>query len=144
MKTLIVYDSKYGNTKTVAEEMACALGGSASAVDCEHLQLGMLDGVELLILGTPTRNRTATPLARDAAVVIGESVSARGMKVAAFDTGFVGPFAGSGAVKLAHLMQEAGFELAADPEHFLVEHLHGPLAEGEAARAGDWVKHLAA
>ncbi|MBA4370194.1 MAG: hypothetical protein C0418_01270 [Coriobacteriaceae bacterium] len=144
MKTLIVYDSKYGNTAELADEMLLALGSEAKACDCEQLELGMLEGVELLIIGCPTQKWTASPPARDAAFVIGESVSPSHLKVATFDTGFVGPFAGSGAAKLADMMAEAGFEVVARPEHFRVEHLHGPLEEGETERAREWALALAA
>ncbi len=144
MKTLIVYDSKYGNTQSLAEAMADELGEAASVCDCEHFELRMLEGVDLLIIGCPTQKWTATPLARDAAVVVGESVSAAALKVAAFDTGLSGPFAGSGAAKIAHLMTEAGFEMLGKPGHFLVEHLHGPLVAGEADRAREWVRGVAA
>lgn len=144
MRTLIVYDSKYGNTGTLAREMASAIGDAATVSDCEQFQLSMLEDVELLIIGCPTQKWTASPMARETAFIIGESVSSHGLRVAAFDTGFYGPFSGSGAAKLAGMMREAGFEVVTEPERFLVRHLNGPLEDGEAARARDWAKRLAA
>lgn len=144
MKTLIVYDTKYGNTRELADEMALAIGSTARAVDTEHLELSMLNGVELLIIGSPTQMWTASPPARDAAYVIGGAVSPTRVKVATFDTGLDGPFGGAGAGKLAELMKEAGFEVIASPEHFLLEHLHGPLEKGETDRAREWALALAA
>jgi flavodoxin len=59
MKALIVYDSVFGNTAKVAQAMAEAL--QTSAVPVSRVTADMLRGVDLLIVGSPTRSFRPTP-----------------------------------------------------------------------------------
>ena len=51
MKTAVVYESSFGNTRTVAEAIGGALDAPVYSVDEEPPQLGELD---LLVVGAPT------------------------------------------------------------------------------------------
>ena len=53
MKTLVVYDSVFGNTEKIAKAMAEAIGGEAKQV--ASVQASDLDGVDVLLAGSPTR-----------------------------------------------------------------------------------------
>jgi len=56
MRTLIIYESMYGNTRQVAEAIAggCQRAGDASAVRVGEFDPAQLTGVDLLVLGGPT------------------------------------------------------------------------------------------
>ena len=86
MKTLVVYDSVFGNTEKVAQAIGAALG---SPEEVGVLRVGdmvpeQMAGVEVLIVGSPTRMFSPTPATR--AVLKALSAKAlSGVKVAAFD-----------------------------------------------------------
>jgi flavodoxin len=57
MKTIVIYDSVFGNTEKIARTIAESLGSRASV---EILQAGVADpeqlaGADLLVVGSPTR-----------------------------------------------------------------------------------------
>ena len=53
MKALVIYDSVFGNTEKIALAVGEAVGAQVVKVDA--LQDGALAGVELLLVGSPTR-----------------------------------------------------------------------------------------
>ena len=53
MKALVIYDSVFGNTEKIA--LAVGEGAGAQVVKVDALQDGALAGVELLLVGSPTR-----------------------------------------------------------------------------------------
>jgi flavodoxin len=53
MSTLVIFDSNYGNTKTIAETIAAELGRGAVAVPVAGLGPDSLTGIELLVVGSP-------------------------------------------------------------------------------------------
>jgi flavodoxin I len=156
MKTMIIYDSFYGNTEKVAQAMATALGLGAEARRVGDVQPGQLTGLSLLIVGSPTRAFRASP----ATVQLLGGLPANalsGVKVAAFDTRmdiadaqvpgilrfFAGIF-GYAAKPIAARLQKKGGTLAAPPEGFVVLGSEGPLKEGELERAAEWARRSAA
>ena len=56
MNTLVIYFSKYGNTRKVAETIAdeCKSNGNVRVLSLDDLALENLHGVDLLIMGSPT------------------------------------------------------------------------------------------
>ena len=157
MRTMVVYDSMYGNTKHIAEAIGKALGLEE---DVGILQVGQvkpeqLAGLTLLIVGSPTPRFSPT----GATTSLLKSIPANGLegvKVAAFDTRiteaeigkvrilafFVSMF-GYAAKPIADRLQRKGGELAAPPEGFYVGGTEGPLLEGELERAADWAREIA-
>ena len=157
MRTMVVYDSMYGNTKHIAEAIGKALGLEE---DVGILQVGQvkpeqLAGLTLLIVGSPTQRFSPT----GATTSLLKSIPANGLegvKVAAFDTRiteaeigkvrilafFVSMF-GYAAKPIADRLQRKGGELAAPPEGFYVGGTEGPLLEGELERAADWAREIA-
>jgi flavodoxin len=155
MKALIVYDSVFGNTEKIAQAMGEALAahGEVELRRVSDAQPGQLAGMDLLLVGSPTRAFRPTP----AAVAFLKRVSAgalSGVKGAAFDTRMpieqapailrflVGIF-GYAAKPLAARLQKAGGALACPPEGFFVTGTEGPLKEGELERAAAWAKAAA-
>ena len=53
MKALVIYDSVFGNTEKIARAVGEAAG--AQVVKVGALQDGALAGVDLLLVGSPTR-----------------------------------------------------------------------------------------
>ncbi|MHA2207238.1 MAG: flavodoxin family protein [Candidatus Thorarchaeota archaeon] len=56
-KALIVYDSLFGNTKTVAEHLAMGIEESGIEVDCMHIddiKINQMSDYDLLAIGGPT------------------------------------------------------------------------------------------
>ena len=87
MKTLVIYDSIFGNTEKVARAIGAAL---STPEEVPVLQVGAvtpadLAGVEVLFVGSPTRGFRPTPAVANflAALPAG---ALQGVKAAAFDT----------------------------------------------------------
>jgi flavodoxin len=155
MKTLIVYDSFFGNTEQVARAIGEALGAQSEVnvlrvgdVKPEHLT-----GLNLLIAGSPTRAFSPSPATKEFLAHIPRQ-NLRGVKVAAFDTRialsdvnsrvlsvFVKIF-GYAAQPIANQLVKKGGTLCLPPEGFFVQGTEGPLKAGELERAGEWAKQI--
>jgi hypothetical protein len=112
-----------------------------------------LTGLNLLIVGSPTRGFSPTPAIKKFLGSIPKQ-RLRGVKIAAFDTRIalsdidsrllsvmVGIF-GYAAKPIAEgLVKKAG-ELGLPPEGFFVKGTEGPLKEGELERAAKWARQL--
>ncbi len=156
MKTLVVYDSCYGNTEQIAQAIARALAlrREITTVRVNDLKPGELMGVELLIVGSPTQRLQPTIAIKNFLKGINRN-GLRGVKVAAFDTRLtkeqieatpVLPFFvrifGYAADPIAARLKGKGGELAVSPEGFYVMGMEGPLKEGELERATAWTKQI--
>jgi hypothetical protein len=62
----------------------------------------------------------------------------RGSRAAAFDTRLASPMAGGAARGIARRLHSRGYELATDPEGFIVTDAYGPMRAGELDRASAW------
>jgi flavodoxin-like protein len=162
MKSLVVYESWFGNTRQIAEKVAAALAeeGEVDVVAVDDPQPSLY-GVDLIVLGAPTHvHGLSGQRSREAAIEQrgegGETgVGARGWidrlplagspLVALFDTRARKPalLVGSAAHGMAHRLRRRGYRLATEPESFFVHGTPGPLEEGELERAEEWGKTLA-
>jgi flavodoxin len=151
MKALIVYDSVFGNTEKVAQAMAEAL--QASALPVSQVTTDQLRGLNLLIVGSPTRSFRPTPaiskflksLSKDQLI---------GVQTAAFDTRIWLPTIDSAALRflvdkggyaantMAQALKKKGGTLLVPPEGFLVTGEQGPLKDGELERAATWARRI--
>jgi flavodoxin len=146
MKTLVLYHSQFGNTRTLAEAIADTLRafgpvriGLVTEPDAKQL-----DDIDLLVIGGPTQGHGVSE-------VVGKFLAAlkvhrvQGVKAATFDTRLRGPeiLWGSAAKGMAVTLKQAGVELVAAPESFLVVGAKQPeLAPGELERARVWAEQL--
>lgn len=146
MKSLVIYDSQYGNTERIARtitEMLRALG-QAQAIRVDPAHEVSLQGVDLLILGSPTQGMRPTPLMQ----TFLENVSAtslRGLAVACFDTRFSGfLWKSSAAPRMVRQLRQLGVEPIVPAESFFVKAMkaEGPLLAGEVERASNWARML--
>ena len=147
MTALVIYDSVFGNTEKIAQAMGQAF---ASQTEATVLRVGdvkpeQLAGLELLIVGSPTRAFRPTPATTKLVGGI-PAQSLTGVRVAGFDTRispgdigspvlrfFVNPF-GYAAKPISDRLVKKGGTLAAAPEGFIVMGSEGPLREGELER----------
>lgn len=146
MKSLVVYESKFGNTQTVAEIIGKALAsnGYAPVVNVESSAALKLDQVDLLVIGGPTQAHGMSPGMRAYVNVLIANAPA-GVRAAAFDTRLKGPgfLWGSAAKGIAEELRRAGVLLVTPPESFLVEGMKEPrLVDGEAERAHAWAMEI--
>jgi flavodoxin len=156
MKTLIVYDSFFGNTEKIAQAIGQALG---SPPDVQVVRVSVcipeqLSDLQWLIVGSPTRGFQPSPLIKNFLATI-PAGALRGVKVTAFDTRsplekfpgflrFLQKRAGWADKHIVAALTKKGGELAAPPEGFFVQDSEGPLVEGELERAGEWARRLQA
>jgi len=83
MKALVIYDSVFGNTEKVAQAISTALNTSALSVG--DVTPEMLTGLDLLVIGSPTRGFRPTEAVAKLLNDLPKKHLA-GVKVAAFDT----------------------------------------------------------
>ena len=153
MKTLIVYDSVFGNTEQVALAIGNSLGSGEDVGTCRvsDIKPEQLNGLGLLIVGSPTRGFKPT----EAITNLLNKIPADGLKgvqVTAFDTR-ISPadvnsrllkimvrLFGYAAKPIADKLEKKGGTLIIPPEGFFVKDSEGPLKDGELERAADWAK----
>ena len=146
MKTLVVYDSVFGNTEQVARSIASAIAGTVKLTKISAASVRDLDGVDLLVLGSPTLGGRATKPMQEFVESIPRAAAEK-VRCAAFDTRLTMKFAkifGYAAPRMADELAHKGGAPASDPEGFIVKGRNGPLAEGELQRASAWGSALGA
>jgi flavodoxin len=163
MKALVVYESMWGNTESVARGIAAGLGEFAD-VEVADVAAGPVElgpDVELIVAGGPTHAFSMTRAntradavrqgARQGTVTTGLREWLDGLpsgqrtpKVATFDTRAdkVRHLPGSAAKSAARAARRHGFAAAAAAESFYVRDVGGPLLDGELDRATAWGRHL--
>ena len=130
--------------------------GEVETLQVSDVQPDQLAGVDLLIVGSPTRQFKATPATIGFLKGI-PKIGLEGIKVAAFDARFtldesekvrilawLVRIFGYAAQPIAGRLEKKGGKLVAPPEGFFVTDVEGPLLEGESERAVDWARQLAA
>jgi flavodoxin I len=157
MKTLVIYDSQYGNTEKIAQGIGEALGPSPQVEvhkvgDLRPEQVG---GIELLVVGSPTQRLRPTEAMTSFLKGIPKN-ALKGVRAAAFDTRFTEQkiketssvlsffvrIYGYAARPIADHLKEKGAELVLPPEGFYVQDMQGPLMDGELERAADWARQI--
>jgi flavodoxin I len=146
MKTLIVYDSTYGNTEKLAKAIGAALGAQASVLRVTQAATEALGGLELLIVASPTMG--GRPTEAILSFLGGIPTGAlQNVKAAAVDTRLKAKWVkifGYAADKIAARLVKAGGVPVAAPEGFFVAGSKGPLVDRELERAEAWARKIAA
>ena len=141
MKSLVLYDSMYGNTKIIAETVAKELGGDAVVMSVSEFKLDYLQEVKLLVVGSPV-------IAWQPTVKIMNFLSGfkkkqlDGFKAAVFDTRVEIFIHGDAAGKIAVELARAGAVVVTEPMGFKVKGREGPLKDGEVEKAAAWARSL--
>jgi len=142
MKVLIVYDSMYGNTETLAKAMATAIGGDVALSRPGEVDIAALAGLDLLVVGAPVHGGRPMPSVQ---AFLDRLPALQSMRVAVFDTRLTSRFVkmfGYAADRAAEALKAKGGVLVGAPEGFLVKGKKGPLKEGELERAAGWARSL--
>ena len=147
MNALVVFHSQFGNTEQIAEAIAGVFqeAGAAHSLSVDGLTGAELEGVDLVVMGTPT-HKMNLPLAVRPAFEALPKRSLRGVPIAAFDTSykmsaFLARF--TAAKRIDRKLRKLGGKRLVPPETFHVhEHHEGPLFDGEIERAKDWAESM--
>ncbi|MEW9531769.1 flavodoxin family protein [Microbispora sp. NPDC049125] len=163
MRALVVYESMFGNTRTIAEEVAAGLKAHmpVEVVEVGAATADLADDVGLLVVGGPTHafgmsrastRKSAADQADGVLVSRGDGVRewldalrvSAPVVAAAFDTRVrVAFMSGSAARRMHKILRRRHLRMACPPESFYVTGTKGPLEDGERVRARDWASALA-
>jgi hypothetical protein len=162
MRSLVVFESMFGDTETIARAIAEGLSRTMQ-VDVVDVTAAPRVGedVDLLVVGGPTHafGMSRANTRQDAVRQGGRTAAAdRGMRewldelkpadtvrAAVFDTKINKRFIpGSAARSAGAVLRRRGIRLVAAPESFRVTGTAGPLVPGEEDRARGWGRTLAA
>jgi flavodoxin len=158
MRILVIADSQFGNTATVAAAITrgASAEGDVSLLTASEADLPTLLAQEtnLLLIGGPTVNRRMTAALERC--VDAASAGGSGLTAATFDTRLRGSelLMGSAARSAAQRLAKSGVRLVAPKESFYVVRAEAPpgvratpgtvrLADGEEQRAEAWGRTVA-
>jgi hypothetical protein len=169
MRALVVYESMFGNTRTVALAIA---DGISAKMSVETLEIAVAPrilppDIGLLVVGGPTHAHGMTSRASranaarrtDGGLVssgsglreyLGSIRAEPGVVAAAFDTRVKGPmlFTGSAATSATRQLQKVRFKHVEPPRSFVLDGATGPLVDrvpkDELDAARSWGASLAA
>lgn len=146
MKVSIVYFSKFGNTRLIAEAIGEEFEsiGMVQLIHSDDLQPEALKGANLVVMGTPTHKMNLPEAVRP----VFDRLPRRSLKkarVAAFDTSYkmstiLSKF--TAAKRLDRKLRKLGGKNILPPETFHVEGREGPLFPGEMERAREWAHRI--
>jgi flavodoxin len=148
MKSLVLYASRTGNTRTIAEAIAETLRkrGAVEIFDAEDAPTTLPES-DLVFIGGPTEKHTLTP------PLVGlfdrlTPGSLRGRATVAFDTRMRWPrlLSGSAADEIAKRLRAAEAQVVAAPESFFVRtepQVGYELVPGELDRVDSWANEVA-
>jgi flavodoxin len=148
MKSIVVYESRYGNTARIAQAIATGLeaAGPVRVVEVSDATAFDIAGVDLLVVGGPTEGHGLSLTLRERLKQVPPEML-RDFRAAAFDTRLTWPafLAGSAAHGIAQILQQKGAKLLVPPESFLVTGMKDVhLVDGEIERAGAWAERIRA
>lgn len=136
---MIIYDSNYGNTKLVADEVGNSIGDNYKVVSTKDFNVSDLNGIDLLIFGSPIVGWRPTESTQAVINSMKEKV-AKGLCFTTFDTRVKLFIHGDAKEKMASMLTAAGGKLVFEPQAFYVKGKLGPLFEGELELAAKWAK----
>lgn len=141
MKTLIVYDSNYGNTEEIAKEISSAIGVDTKAMRASQCDTELLVEQELLIVGSPINGWRPTESITNLLRALPDG-SLDGVLATSFDTRLRLFFHGDAKKKIADMLTDKGAHILIEPKEFHVKSTEGPLEEDELKNAVAWAKQI--
>jgi flavodoxin len=147
MNSLVIYGSRHGNTRKLAEAIAGELRkhGAAQLVSAEKVPSSLPEQPDLVVVGGPTEaHRMTVPVSELFARLSQGALS--GVKAAAFDTRLRWPkwLSGSAGGGIVRELERAGASVLAPEVSFFVSGQLPVLEPGEVERAAAWAASLAA
>ena len=141
-KVIVVYESKYGNTKLVAETIVEGVkevsGVEAVLNELKEVDLNRLFGFDAVLVGSPNHIGSATRGIRKFIDKLG-NLNLQGKLVAVFDTYLGGDFE-KAVKKMEKQIGEKvpGLKLPAPGLSIRVEGMKGPIVEGELPKCKEF------
>jgi flavodoxin len=142
IKALVIYDSFFSNTEKVAQAIGQAIG-SGEVLQVSKVTPDHLTGLDLLVVGSPTRSFNASPAIMETLKDIPQN-GLKGIKVTAFDTRFPQSVIAETKSHIENLLKKKGGELVVPSMGFYVTGTEGPLMDGEIERAEHWTEEILA
>ncbi len=161
MKTIVVYESHWGNTAAIARAIAEGIGPGTRAVSTADATGEALSGVVLIVAGAPLlafhlptesivktlaneANRAPSPpdLSHPSMRSWLDALPQGSARAASFETGLRWS-PGSAAKAILKQLESLGYRPAAKAQRFVVQGRYGPLRDGELERAKAWGAELA-
>lgn len=153
LRTVVVYESHFGNTKSVAEAVAFGLAGDVELIDVSAAPTQLSSDIGLLVVGAPTHafglsrpgtRASAGSTERGVREWLDEVEMSNTTATAAFSTRIDRPrFPGSAARAIGRRLHRMGAPVIVPPRDFFVLGTSGPLRSGERDRAHLWGARLA-
>lgn len=139
MKTLVLFDSNYGNTRLIAEEIVKNISAEVKVENIKGFNILDLKNYDLLITGSPIIGWRPTELMLNTLMKVKDLA---GLKFTTFDTRMNVFYHGDAKDKMAKILKKAGANQITDSMAFFVSGKQGPLTDGELQRASDWGLHI--
>ncbi len=150
MKSVVVYDSLYGNTELIAKAIGETLDCNVYPV--EEFNLSNLQSTDLLVIGSPVHGGRPTPIIDQFISSLPEA-SLHNLYCAVFDTRFEHSGHSLGikivlsvirfaAERMEKAVTRKGGRLLVKPQGFIVEDKEGPLKAGELDKAALWASMM--
>jgi hypothetical protein len=161
MKAVVVYESLWGNTATIARAIAEGIGPNAKALTTDAARAEAIADADLIVAGAPVlgfslptdqmrdsvaRSEAGAPsppdLSHPSLRSWLESLPRGRGQAAAFETRiWWSPRGATGDIERG--LERAGYHRAATAQKFVVKDKYGPLRDGEVERARRWGEALA-
>lgn len=148
MKALIVYESKYGNTRLVGETIAQGMmeteGAEATLVEVQEVDLDKTTDYDLIMIGSP--NHVGGPT-RGIMKLLDElgKLDLKQKWVAVFDTYMGGDFEKAVKKMEKRISRKApGLKIAAQGLSVKVQGMKGPVVEGELPKSKEFGNRIVA
>jgi flavodoxin len=155
LKTVVLYESFFGNTRQIAKTIgeSLAQNNEVRVFNITDVSWEEISDAEILIVGSATRAFRPCEATKQFLKNIPEK-GLKGINVAAFDTRillseihskvarYLVDAGGYAAKHILKALEKKGGKLVLPPEGFYVMGDNGPLAEGELERAEKWAEQI--
>jgi menaquinone-dependent protoporphyrinogen IX oxidase len=147
MKVSVVYDTKYGNTKLVAEKIENELrevkGIDASISDVEKVDMDSVADFDAILIGAP--NHIGRPARKITQFIdkLGQ-LDLKGKQVAVFDTYMENDFERAVKKMEERINDKTSLRIITPGLSIRVEGMKGPVTEGELQKSKEFGKKIAA
>jgi hypothetical protein len=159
MKAIVVFESLWGNTATLARAIAEGLGSGAKALSTAEANTAALAGADLIVAGAPvlgfrvpsaqmlqmieqSREKVAPDLSQPAMGAWLDALAPGRGRCAAFETRiWWSPGGSTGGIERG--LESKGYGILAKAQRFIVSGKYGPLRAGELDKARAWGAELA-
>ena len=152
MRSLVIYDSFFGNTQKISLEIGRGLGELTDVVNVRDFKKSLLEDIEQIVIGSPTR--AFRPTSKIVSLLKRISKSNKNLNVAIFDTRMhikdTDPWIlrklekkfGYAVDTMQKIVEKSSNLKMSSVSWFYVEGTEGPTSEDELARAKEWSKEL--